>query len=520
MPTLRRTLIGVVTAGALAAVATPALAAPLGPPTVASLEQTMSLPRYANSTWGVSVADATTGESLYSRNANQMFVPGSVTKSFSLATTLASYPYETYRFRTPVYRRGPVTKGVVRDLVLVGSGDFSFGTRETSKGTLAFNSSDHNEANSLGLATLLPYNPLRVLNKLARQVRASGIRQVSGDVAIDNRLWKPYDGWPDGQIGSIWVNENLIDVTTTPTRSGRPATIDWRPKTPAYRVVSNVVTSPRGTPTNLTVTKLRSGVLRISGRIPAGGGPAVRNYLVDDPAAFARSAFIQSLRRAGVTVNAPATGDNPESVLPRQRRYPAAARLARHVSPPLAQYARVVLKVSYNRGADLMVCLSALRAGSRDCPDGIARGTKVLGALGVPMADQVVLFDGAGSDDHNRFSPNAVNALNRAIATQPFGRFFRANLPNLGVSGDLDLFGANSPAKGKLQAKTGTRAATSGSDQVLTLQRGLSGYLTGASGRELLVTIFANNFQISGISDLLAAANDQIAMVDAIYLGT
>lgn len=520
MPRLRRILIGAATAGTLAALAAPAVAVPLGAPTIDSLEQTMASPRYANSTWGVSVVDATTGENLYGLNANKMFVPGSVVKSFSLATTLASYDEDTYRFRTPVYRRGPVTKGVATDLVLVGSGDFSFGTRETPQGTLAFNSADHNEANALGFATLLPYNPLRVLDKLARQVRASGINQVSGDVAIDDRLWKPYDGWPDGQIGSIWVNENLIDVTTTPTKPGQKATIDWRPKTPAYRVVSDVVTSPKGSPTNLNVTKIRDGVLRISGRIPAGGGKAVRNYLVDDPAAFARSAFIQSLQKAGVKVDAPATGANPTAVLPAQRSYPASARLAQHVSPPLAQYATVVLKVSYNRGADLMVCLSALKAGSRDCPDGIAHGTKVLGGLGVPMTNQVFLFDGAGSDDHNHFTLDAATALNRAITAQPFGPLFRAGLPNLGVSGDLAVFGATSPAKGKLQAKTGTRAATSGSGQVLTLQRGLSGYLTSSTGRQLLVSIFVNNFEITSISDLLAAANDQITMVDAIYLGT
>ena len=76
-------------------------------------------------------------------------------------------------------------------------------------------------ANGAGKSTLL-----RVLNRLARQVRASGIREVSGDVAIDNRLWKPYDGWPDGQIGSIWVNENPRSVSrlirTSRTRCATP----------------------------------------------------------------------------------------------------------------------------------------------------------------------------------------------------------------------------------------------------------------------------------------------------------
>ena len=326
--------------------------------------------------------------------------------------------------------------------MLVGSGDFSFGTRETPQGTLAYNSADHNEANALGFATLLPYNPLRVLDKLARQVRASGINEVSGDVAIDDRLWKPYDGWPDGQIGSIWVNENLIDVTTTPTKPGQKATIDWRPKTPAYRVVSDVVTSPKGSPTNLNVTKLRDGVLRISGRIPAGGGKAVRNYLVDDPASFARSAFIQSLQKAGVKVDAPATGANPDrrccppraATRPR-RAWPSTCR-RRWSSTPT-----VVLKVSYNRGADLMVCLSALKAGSRDCPDGIAQGTKVLGGLGVPMRRPGVPVRRRRLRRPQPLHPDAATALNRAITAQPFGPLFRSGLPNLGVSGDLAVFG-------------------------------------------------------------------------------
>ena len=518
---LRRALVGAVVAlGAAIGLAAPAAAAPLPPATVASLQQTMSLPRYANSTWGVSVVDATTGERLYGLNAPQLFVPGSVMKEFSLATAMASYPSD-YRFRTPVYRRGTVSDGTLDgDLVLVGSGDFSFGTRETPQGTLAYTSADHNEANSLGFATPLPYNPLRALDQLAQRVRAAGIRTVSGDVAIDDRLWNPYDGWPDGEITSIWVNENLIDVTVNPGKAGTKAAIAWRPRTPAYRVESTVTTGPRGSATELSVDRVGPGLLRVSGRIAAGGGKALRNYLVDDPASFARSAFIQSLERAGVSVDAPATGANPRGVLPRSRRYPASTRVAQHVSPEFNQYATVVLKVSYNRGADLMVCLSALKSGSRNCPDGLERDNSVLGKLGVPMDNQVFAFDGAGSDDHDRISIDAVTELNRIIAAQPFGARFRSALSNLGVTGDLALFGAGSPAKGKLQAKTGTRAVTTGAGQTLVLQRGLSGYLTAASGRQLLVTIFTNDFQISGIPDLLAAANDQITMVNAIYLGT
>ena len=32
-----------------------------------------------------------------------------------------------------------------------------------------------------------------------------------GNVAIDDRLFKLYAGFPDGKISPIWVNENLVD---------------------------------------------------------------------------------------------------------------------------------------------------------------------------------------------------------------------------------------------------------------------------------------------------------------------
>jgi hypothetical protein len=46
--------------------------------------------------------------------------------------------------------------------------------------------------------------------------RDSGISRVNGDVVIDDRLFTPFNGFPDGLISPIWVNENLIDALVTP----------------------------------------------------------------------------------------------------------------------------------------------------------------------------------------------------------------------------------------------------------------------------------------------------------------
>ncbi len=361
-------------------------------------------------------------------------------------------------------------------------------------------------------------DPLKALNALAREVRASGIRRAS-DVVIDDRLFETFTGWPDGEITPVWVNENLIDITLRPTAKGKDAAYTWRPKTAAYRVVSAVRT---GSTTDITVDAPRPGVVRVQGTIEAGSGSTVRTFLVTDAQAFARTAFIQALERAGVAIDAETTGDNPTGELPRSRTYPASARVGEWVSPRFNEYVKVVNKVSYNRGADLLACLVGARVGIRDCEAGLGRSAEIVQGFGVPGAG-FNNFDGAGSDDRAKHVPTTLNALNKAATSQPWGALYRQDLPQLGVpgGGDIATFGQNSPVRGKLQAKTGTRGGGApGAPSGLLITRGLSGYLTGASGREYLITVIVNNVALTSFDTIIRAIEDQVKIVEAVYAGT
>ena len=84
-------LLTVVVVGATVSLLFGSVAVADVPPSVqASVDEVITQPRYANSTWGMQVTDAATGEVVYSSNANQMFVPGSIMKSFTSATALSS----------------------------------------------------------------------------------------------------------------------------------------------------------------------------------------------------------------------------------------------------------------------------------------------------------------------------------------------------------------------------------------------------------------------------------------------
>jgi D-alanyl-D-alanine carboxypeptidase/D-alanyl-D-alanine-endopeptidase (penicillin-binding protein 4) len=486
----------------------------------AAIERIMSGAAYAHSSWGLMAADVATGQVVAEHMAAKMFVTGSILKVYAVASALATYGPD-YRFETPVYRQGGLAEGVLAgNLVLVASGDLSFGLRERADGTLAFNSApevDHTYANTglPGPALVPGGHPLAGVDDLAKQVRAAGIREVQGDVVIDDRLFQAYDGWPDGLIAPIWVNENVVDITTSPSTAGLAARVDWRPRTAAYRVESEVATVA-GEGTSLDVDAPRPGVVRVRGQISVSSPPVLSIWRIEDPSAFARTAFIEALERAGVRVLAAPTGRNPAGLLPAARRYEASLRVATRVSPALAEYARVILKTSHNPGADLMVCLVAVRAGSRDCLDGLRREGEIVAGLGVSRAS-TMLFDGAGSDERDRTSAADMVRFLGSVVRQPWAPAFRGGLAVLGVDGDVATMLPGTAAAGKVRAKTGSRAAVGpGGLPGIATAVTMVGYVDTAAGRQLAFAILLRDLPFSGLDDFMAARNDLAAIAAAL----
>jgi D-alanyl-D-alanine carboxypeptidase/D-alanyl-D-alanine-endopeptidase (penicillin-binding protein 4) len=460
----------------------------------AAIANVISKPAYAHSRLAVVVEDISTGEKLVDRDAGKMFVPGSIMKTYSTSAALEAYG-PNYRFHTPVY-------AINGNLVLVASGDFSFGLREQPNGTLAYNSLpelDHNYADTgfPGPATLKGSDPLAGLRALVAQVRAFGIRAVR-DVAIDDRLFNTYDGWPDGTISPIWINENVVDITVTPANAEQPAAVDWRPKIAGLHVVSNVSTvSANAKTTPLSVQSAAGGVLHVTGSVAATAKPSLAIWQIPKPADFARTAFIEALQRAGVSVSANPSGANPVRLLPRAAEYRTAQKIAERVSPPLSEFVKVILKISYNRGADLMVCLVAVKNGSRSCPDGLAYELQTITALGV-SPESTIPYDGAGSVDAARTSPADQTALLRGLTRTPWGRYVHDGMAIMGVDGTQAENQAGTPVAGHIRVKDGSRVGGSPAGQALLVAKTEVGYIDAKSGRKLVYAVFLNDVPIAG----------------------
>jgi serine-type D-Ala-D-Ala carboxypeptidase/endopeptidase (penicillin-binding protein 4) len=527
--TKRRAMVATISAaitlvavgGCSGALASASPAAMTGPSNLAhALTAIENSPLYQHSDWGISVVDEKSGQVMVAQNDQKMFDPGSTMKIYSISTVLRLYG-PNYRFKTPVYREGTVAGRTLNgNLVLVASGDMSMGLREQRNGTLYYESlpkldQSYADVGVPGHFVEPPGNPLAGLDQLAAMVRSSGITRVNGNVVIDDRLFTPYNGFPDGLIAPIWVNENLIDVVVTPRAVGQTASIKWRPMTASYTVTSKVSTVAAGKATSVAITEPTPGHLVVTGQIASGTAPTLVVREVDNPAAFARTAFIQALQAAGVTVTAAATGPNPASLLPPKGSYQPSDMVGEHVSAPLSQFANLILKTSYNRGADLMTCLSAVKMGSTNCAQGLAAEVKTITGLGVP-ATSVFPFDGAGSDDQGRTTPAAMTAFLRGVSTTSYGPTLYDSLPDFDVNGTIAGVLPKSPAAGHAQVKTGNRIVDTPAGQILVLGNSLAGYINAKSGRHLTFMIVVGNVPISTPGEFNTITAEQAQMVAAI----
>jgi serine-type D-Ala-D-Ala carboxypeptidase/endopeptidase (penicillin-binding protein 4) len=463
----------------------------------AALSRLTSAPEYRNARWGLLIVEADTGKVLYEQNADQLFAPASVTKLYSCSAALIGLGGDR-RFETPVYRRGDVQNGrLAGDLILVGRGDLTLGGRTLPDGTLAFKDQDHTYASTTSTRNeVTPSDPLAGLLDLADQVKKTGIQTVSGDVLIDDRLFQPTRATGSGprQLSAVMVNDNLLDLLVRPgEKVGEPARVQLRPNTSLFTIEVKATTVEKGASVRVRAEFAGPFHIRVLGVVPLGGPEVVRILAMDDPSFIARALFIEALRTRGVEVSADPRVPS-KSELPGREEMARLPRVAVLTSPPLSETLKVTLKVSHNLYASALPLLLASSNGKRTLLDGMGQQGKILKDLGVDV-NTISLESGAGGGDADKVTPRATVQLLRAMRKRSDFPVFRAALPVLGVDGTLaDVVGKDSPARGKVWAKTGTYTDSDLLNQrALLRSKALAGYLTTAGGKELVFCFFVND---------------------------
>ncbi len=461
----------------------------------ARIRAVMERPEFAHASWGMEFYDLDAKKVVASVNGDRLFVPGSTTKLLTMGTALEVLGAD-HRFRTRVYRTGPVRNGVLEgDLVLVASGDPNLSGRRRTDSSYAFVDRDHSYG---GLPVAA--DPLLTLREIAQQIAARGIRAVTGQVIVDASLFDEGDRELGTRIvlSPMVVNDNVIDIVVTPgARAGDPASVDVSPRTSHLTVQAWITTADSGTAVAVRSTEDSANVdhrvLVLTGRIPRGV-PANVRWAVASPTRFGEIALSEVLTAAGVQV-LPRLGQRVVDLATLARSYNDSLIVAEHVSLPLTTEAVVLLKTSQNlHASNFPLLLASLPASQAARKNGFDLAHDWLAREGLDL-DGAVQGDGAGGDAF--FSPRFMSRYLALIATRPWAQAFQDALPVLGRDGTLATIQVASPGAGKVFAKTGTYSTYDPLNRrTLVTGKGLAGYFTAKSGRRIAFAIYVNNLAV------------------------
>jgi D-alanyl-D-alanine carboxypeptidase/D-alanyl-D-alanine-endopeptidase (penicillin-binding protein 4) len=488
------------------------------------IQAIMNEKAYDGATWGLQVVDLETGQTLINFNPSHEFYIASVRKNFTVGELMNVIgPAHTYD--TPVYRRGAVSQdGVLQgDLILVASGDLTMGGRTNPDGTIAISDYDHNEANGLGNAELTKPDPIAGYEDLAGRIAAYGIREIGGDVIIDDRLFQPYLFREEFELRPIFVNDDCVDCIMTPPpnpKVGDPVPFDYRPKSAALTVASDVEMSKEGTD-----ILIRSGDIvkspfipdctdtgctgKMTGELPIGfvpplteKYPLIRIFRIVQPADYARTVLIEQLREAGVKVDAPTFEQNPVQLLPQKDSYKPQNLVAALPGLPYSEDAKFVMKISYNIGADTDLLLFGITQGVDNMDAALSVERNNLQANYGIDPSEYHFIDGSGDGATKAFS-GAVTKFLREMSTRPSFPAYLASFPILAEDGSLAFVKrfldvpSLAGAKGNVHAKTGTFLDLLPTNDGLILKsQALGGYVFTESGRTLVFQLVVNDVTI------------------------
>jgi serine-type D-Ala-D-Ala carboxypeptidase/endopeptidase (penicillin-binding protein 4) len=346
-----------------------ALAAPA--PGVAGSSQQTPLQRqlaralvvpHVRAAWSAAVAlDLTTGELLFAQNGSRSLAPASNEKlpvTYAALTRLGP----TFRIETDVLGQGAQSGTTWSgSLVLKGNGDPTLSRAD--------------------------------LRALALQVRAAGVRRVTGGIVGD---------------------ESSYDARRT--------VAGWKP---SFYISESAPISA------LVVDRARVG-----------------SYTTRNPALSAAIAFRTALRTVGVAVAGTVRLEKAADWL---------EPIASISSPTLATMIRFMDRESDNFTAEMLLKqLGLVELGRGTSAAGAAVVMQVLAEAGIPTAG-VRIVDGSGLSRFDRLTTNALGALLQAAWDEPIIRpYLVAALPVAGVNGTLRSRLRQAPARGRVLAKTGT----------------------------------------------------------------
>jgi len=366
----------------------------------------------------------------------------------------------THTWPTRVYRRGTLANGVLKgDLIIKGYGD--------------------------------PYFVIEDLWALLGHVRRAGVREITGDLIIDDTHFTIEETDPnafDGQGDRLYnvlpnaliVNFKSIDFVFRADSTRGRVDISTIPALPNLDIVNHIRLTREACRGNALVVFMRTpdptreDQVEFGGKMPAACGSFQLARSAMSPAAYNYGVFKFLWHNWGGTI---AGGY-------RQAATPAGAReVATWISRPLAELIRPLNKWSNN----LMARMLLIGLADRDHAPPLTRAQgeatllKHLTARGFDTKD-LIIDNGSGLSRTNRVSARFMGALLRRAWREPTMPEFLSSFALAGIDGTMRRRFRQPPQRGHMHLKTGSLAQVSA----------VAGYVHAPNGKVFAVNVMIN----------------------------
>jgi PBP4 family serine-type D-alanyl-D-alanine carboxypeptidase len=435
------------------------------------VDSLLALHSLEGSSWSIMVRDPESETAIVEHTPVRLLSPASVTKMITAAAAIDRLGPD-YRFHTRFYTTKHLDEhGVLNgDLLVFAGGDPSMETK--------------------------PVDSLRApwMTVVVDSLYAHGLRTINGDIRLSPRGYRleyASSYWELGDlregfapsVDGFGFNNNVCRLAIMPgAESGTAATLSLDPPWAPVNLISSVKTGDPGDD-NWADYQITPGGedLRISGNIASDDDGEYVWLPVQDPSQYWGEALKAELERSGITVSGDVYVERPGY---QEKLYGAPFYV--HESAPLIATLALMCKESDNYSAEYVLrALGMDRIGSGSSEAGLRAITVFLKSNGVDSR-QIRLVDGCGLARRNLVSAQALTDLLSVMQHHKDSDAYKFALSHSGIDGTLD-YRMNGKLAGRVRAKTGT----------MTYISTLAGYLTLASGKELVFAILCNNFHAS-----------------------
>lgn len=433
------------------------------------LEETFNDPNFSNANWGVLIKSLRSGEILYRKNADKLFIPASTQKLFTTSAALILLG-DKFRYETQLLLNGEIRNGkIAGDLVLRGFGDPTISSK------------------------FLDANPLKLFEQWADSLKAKGVTEILGDIigddsAFDNerlgRGWQSENEpfWFSAENGALSFNDNCVHITVKPGNIGEKAEIYCIPQTGYINIENNAITvSQNGEEKILFSRKRGTNEIIISGMIRKNSKPISEYVTINDPTKYFISLFAEVLERKGFKFSGELLSYKELEAKPEEEDL---VPLYSYKSIQMKDIVKETNKNSNNFFAEQLlktIGYKSLGLGSVD--NGLKACSNLFNDMGVNL-ENMKMVDGSGLSRLNLVTPrHIVNLLSYMYKSEMFDAFYNS-LPVAGLDGSLAARMRRTGAENNVRAKPGYNNGVSA----------LAGYLKTFDGEPVVFCMIVNNY--------------------------